>query len=154
GIPAWVPIAGTGPGGLWTKDDSALAERLRTELRNRPGSGTTNLLSLVEGLRTQRLETLAQALGATADGLPPAHRLIVLPSRALAGIPIEALLAPGDIRTVSYAPSATVLKYLSEQPRPDPHAGLLALGDPVYQRLDRSNDPKPLPDHGLLVNVV
>ena len=72
----------------------------------------------------------------------------------MAGIPIEALLAPGDTRTVSYAPSATVFKYLREQPRPDRHAGLLALGDPVYERPDKSSEPKPLPDHGLLVNVV
>jgi len=72
----------------------------------------------------------------------------------MAGIPIEALLAPGDTRTVSYAPSATVFKYLREQPRPDRHAGLLALGDPVHERPDASSEPKPLPDHGLLVNVV
>jgi CHAT domain len=72
----------------------------------------------------------------------------------MAGIPIEALLAPDDTRTVSYAPSATVYKYLREQPRPDRHAGLLALGDPVYERPDKSSEPEPLPDHGLLVNVV
>ena len=72
----------------------------------------------------------------------------------MAGIPIEALLAPDDTRTVSYAPSATVFKYLREQSRPNRHAGLLALGDPVYDRPDASSEPKPLPDHGLLVNVV
>ena len=72
----------------------------------------------------------------------------------MAGIPVEALLAPDDTRTVSYAPSATVFKYLREQPRPDRHAGLLALGDPVYEQPDRRASPKPLPDHGLLVNVV
>ena len=154
GIPAWVPIAGTGPDGLWTKDDTGLANRVRTELRRRPGAGPANLQPLIERLRTQRLEPLAKALGATADGLPPARRLIVLPSRAMAGIPVEALLAPDDTRTVSYAPSATVFKYLREQPRPDRHAGLLALGDPVYERPDSSSEPKPLPDHGLLVNVV
>ena len=154
GIPAWVPIAGTGPDGLWTKDDTGLAGRVRTELRSRPGAGPADLRPLVERLRTQRLEPLAKALGATADGQPPARRLIVLPSRAMAGIPVEALLAPDDTRTVSYAPSATVFKYLREQPRPDRHAGLLALGDPVYERPDKSSEPKPLPDHGLLVNVV
>ena len=37
GIPAWVSIAGTGPDGLWTKDDTGLAGRVRTELRRRPG---------------------------------------------------------------------------------------------------------------------
>ena len=72
----------------------------------------------------------------------------------MAGMPVEALLAPDDTRTVSYAPSATVFKYLREQPRPERHAGLLALGDPVFERPDKSSDPKPLPGHGLLVNVV
>jgi CHAT domain-containing protein len=47
-----------------------------------------------------------------------------------------------------------VFKYLREQPQPDRHAGLLALGAPVYARPDKSRDPKPLPDHGLLVNLV
>ena len=154
GTPAWVPIAGTGPDGLWTKDDTALANRVRTELRRRPGGGPANLHPLIEELRTQRLEPLAKALASTTDGLPTARKLIVLPSRAMAGIPVEALLAPDDTRTVSYAPSATVFKYLRAQPRPDRHAGLLALGDPVYEHPDSSSEPKPLPDHGLLVNVV
>ena len=77
-----------------------------------------------------------------ADGLPPARRLIVLPSRAMAGIPVEALLALDDSRTVSYAPSGTVFKYLREQPRPDRHAGLLALGDPVYDAARQVERPQ------------
>jgi hypothetical protein len=108
---------------------------------------------MVEKLRTQRLEPLAKALGATANGLPAARRLIVLPSRALAGIPVEAILSPDENRAVSYAPSATVFKYLREQPRPGRHAGLLALGDPIYGRPHETNSPSPLPDHGLLVNL-
>ncbi len=154
GIPAWVPLAGTGPDGLWTNDDAGLAGQVRSALRSRPGDGPADLRSLLERLRAQRIEPLAKALGATDLGLPPARRLIVLPSRAMTGIPVEALLAPGDTRTVSYAPSATVFKYLREQPRPDRHAGLLALGDPVYERPDKSSEPKPPPDHGLLFNVV
>jgi CHAT domain-containing protein len=63
----------------------------------------------------------------------------------MAGIPVEALLASGDNRTVSYSPSATVFKYLHEQPRPDRHAGLLALGDPTYERTDKSGDARPVP---------
>jgi hypothetical protein len=51
GIPAWVPIRGTGPDRLWTKDDTALADRVRTELRRRPGPGATDLRPLVEKLR-------------------------------------------------------------------------------------------------------
>jgi len=154
GIPAWVPIAGTGPDGLWSTEDTALANRVRTELRSRPGAGPAHLRPLVESLHNERLEPLARALGATADGQPAARRLIVLPSRAMAGIPVEALLALDDTRTVSYAPSATAFKFLREQPRPGRHAGLLALGDAVYERPDTSSEPRSLPDHGLLVNVV
>jgi tetratricopeptide (TPR) repeat protein len=154
GVPAWVAIPGTGMDGLWTKEDTGLADRVRTALRSRPGAETTDLRALLDGLRTQRLEPLAKALGATADGMPVARRLIVLPSRAMAGIPIEALLAPDDGRIVSYAPSGTVFKYLREQPRPDRHAGLLALGDPVYEHADSTKEPAPLPDRGLLINMV
>src|ERR1035438_9919348 len=105
-----------------------LAGRVRTELRRRPADGRSEVRPLIEKLRTQRLDPLAKALRAAADGQPPARRLIVLPSRAMAGIPVEALLAPDDTRTVSYVPSATVYRYLRDQPRPDRHAGLLALG--------------------------
>ena len=72
----------------------------------------------------------------------------------MAGVPIEVLLEGSDTRIVSYAPSATVYKLLRAQPRPDSHAGLLAIGDPVYERHDKSTDPKLLPDHGVLVNMV
>ncbi len=72
----------------------------------------------------------------------------------MAGIPVEAVFAPDDTRTVSYAPSGTVVKYLREQPGPHRHAGLLALGDPVYAQPDKSSEPKPAPDHGLMLNVV
>jgi hypothetical protein len=153
GIPAWVPIPGTDPKGLWTKEDTELATRVRAELRSRSSSGSAGWRSLLERLRTQRFKPLTKALAAV-DSLPPAQRLIVLPSPALAGIPIEALLASDDSRIVSYAPSATVFKYLREQSRPEVHAGLFALGDPSFERSDRPNQPKPLPDHGLLVNMV
>jgi CHAT domain-containing protein/tetratricopeptide (TPR) repeat protein len=154
GVPAWIPIAGTGPNGLWTDDDTGLAARMRKELQDGRGIGSSDLRSQIERLRKQRFEPLAKALGDTAAGQAPARTLIVLPSRAMAGIPVEMLLAVGDTRTVSYAPSATVYKYLREQPRTDRHAGLLALGDPVFQRPDASSEPIPPPDHGLLVNVV
>jgi tetratricopeptide (TPR) repeat protein len=104
GIPARVPIAGSGSDGLRTKDDSELAARIRTELRKLPGDHPANLRPVLDQLRAQRLEPLTKALGAPADGQPTARRLVVLPSRAMAGIPVEVLLAPDDTRTVSYAP--------------------------------------------------
>jgi CHAT domain-containing protein len=138
GVPAWITMAGTGPDGLWTQEDTGLANQVRTALRNRASAGAADLRPVVERLRTQRLGPLAQALGAGANSLPTARRLIVLSSRAMTGIPIEVLLATSDTRTVSYAPSATVFQYLRQQPRPDRRAGLLAVGDPVFERkLDR-----------------
>jgi hypothetical protein len=104
GVPAWVPVAGTGPDGLWTKDDAELSERVRAELRKQPDTSRTDQGPLVKRLRTQRLEPLAKARGASADGLPLARELIVLPSRSMTGVPVEVLLTPDDTRTVSYSP--------------------------------------------------
>ncbi len=154
GIPAWISMAGTGPDGLWTTDDDVLARKLRAELRRPSAKNATELQPLVKKLRAQRFEPLAKALGATGNGEPPARNLIVLPSGVMTGIPIEALLAPDDSRTVTYTPSATVYKYLLVQPRPDRHAGLLALGDPVFERADQPPEPRPLPERGLLINTV
>jgi tetratricopeptide (TPR) repeat protein len=153
GVAAWIAIAGTGPGGLWTKDDNELAGRTRTELRRWPGAGLADLWPLVKRLSAQRLVPLATALGVTANGLPSARRLIVLPTRSMAGVPVETLLRLDDARTVSYTPSGTVFKYLRQQPRPERNAGLLALGDPVYEPPYQSSEPKPVPGHGLLLNV-
>jgi tetratricopeptide (TPR) repeat protein len=154
GIPTWVAIVGTGKDGLWTAHDTGLASRVRTVLRTPPSEAAEDVAPLIAKLRTQRLAPLAKPLGATIDRQAAVRRLVVLPSQAMAGIPIEALLAPDDTRTVSYAPSGTVFKYICEQRRPDAHGGLLAVGDPVYQRSDKSGDSEPLPDHGILLNVV
>ena len=72
----------------------------------------------------------------------------------MTGIPFEVLLQPDDRWTISYAPSATVFAYLQKQPHPDPKAGLLALGDPVFTPAEPTTDPGPLPDHGLFLTVV
>jgi tetratricopeptide (TPR) repeat protein len=154
GSPTWVAIAGSGTDGLWNADDTGLSSRVRAGLRVRTDTVAEDLAPLLVKLRTQRLAPLIKALAATDDGRPTVRRLIVLPSQTMAGVPIEALLAFDDTRTVSYAPSGTLLKYLHTQSRPDSHAGLLALGDPIYKRSDMSDDPKPLPKNGLLVNVV
>ena len=130
-LPAWVPIAGTGPDGLGRKTIRTCGpgpDRAADTARRRSGGHA----GADRETASPRLEPLEKALGATPEGLPTARRLIVLPSSAMAGIPVEALLAPDDTRTVSYAPSATVFKYLREQPRTDRQAGLLAVGDPLF----------------------
>jgi tetratricopeptide (TPR) repeat protein len=154
GAPAWVRLPGTGPGRHWTAGDTDLASRVREGLIRRPGAGSADVRPMLRELRAQRLGPLAEALGPTPDGLPAARRLIVLPSPALAGIPIEALLEPEDHRTVSYAPSATVLGALRGRPPVAAPGGLLALGDPVFEDTWPSSDPDPLPEHGLLLTVV
>jgi len=138
GTPAWVRLPGTGKNRGWTADDSKLTELVQTSLPQRPGLDAADPQPLIDRLRAQRLAPVTSALAAAA-GLPAARRLIVLPSRALTGVPVEALLQPGDPWTVSYAPSATVWNYLRKQSRETTPGGLLALGDPVFQ------DFQPLP---------
>ena len=51
GTPVWVPIAGTGPDRLWTKDDTGLAEQVGTALRVRPAAaGAADTRPLLEKL--------------------------------------------------------------------------------------------------------
>jgi tetratricopeptide (TPR) repeat protein len=154
GAPVWVRLQGTGTNHQWTEDDTKLTSQVRDALSQRPGPGAADAHALIQRLRAQRLAPLTAPLRATAVGLPAARRLIVLPSAALAGVPVEALLQSTDPWTVSYAPSATVLTYLRHQPRGESKGGLLALGDPVFPPAESAADPGPLPDHGLLVTVV
>ena len=122
-----------GEGATLDPGDDELPGLVANALRDQPGPGSADWRPLARRLYEQRLVPLAAALAATPDGLPTARRLIVLPSAALAWLPVEALLRPEDAWTISYAPSATVLTYLRQQPHPDAHAGLLALGDPVFE---------------------
>ena len=145
GIPAWVPIVrdtatmGCGPRTIPARQQD------HGRASETPGCGIDRRDISGRKLRALRLEPLAMALGATADCLPAAQTLIVLPSRAMAGFRSRRLLAPDDTRIVSYAPSATVFNYLREQPRPDRHAGLFALGDPVFEQPDKSSEPSRCP---------
>jgi hypothetical protein len=85
--------------------------------------------------------------------LPAARQLVVLPSSAMLGIPVEALTLPSDGWVISYAPSGTVLTFLQERPSSASSAGLLALGDPVFREPQKQPAP-PLPDHGLMITLV
>jgi CHAT domain-containing protein len=84
------------------------------------------------------LEPIASHLAA-GHGLPAVKQLIVLPSTALAGVPVEAF-ALGY--TASYALSATLYAHLRQQPKLTSD-GLLALADPVFER------PRVESDEGL-----
>jgi CHAT domain-containing protein/tetratricopeptide (TPR) repeat protein len=118
GAPVCKRLVGTGPDESWSNDDSQLVSKLRDALPTPKGDWRP----LAQKLHAQRFDPLQKHL----DGI---RRLIVLPSRALAGIPVEIL---ADDRAVSYALSGTMFAYLHKQPRPESRA-LLALADPVFK---------------------
>jgi CHAT domain-containing protein/tetratricopeptide (TPR) repeat protein len=117
GEPVWVRLSGSGDKGAWTSSDTELPGQLRAALQ-RLGS---DWQALAQRLRKQRLQPVVQHL----EGI---HHLIVLPSTALAGVPVE-IIAPGY--TVSYAPSGTLYAHLRQQ-HPPTSKELLALADPVF----------------------
>jgi tetratricopeptide (TPR) repeat protein len=137
GDPLWTRLAGSGPGGSWTKDDRRLPDRLGEALESAAGAWREP----AQRLRRQRLEPLAEHL----EGI---KHLIVLPSPWLDGLPIE-VLAEG--RTVSYVPSPSYFVRLAELPRPRT-TDLLAVADPTFERGSASS--KALPPGGLLIRLV
>ncbi len=145
GEPRWIRIVGTAANSSWSQVDQRRAHEVR-RLLSEPGSSAWQepLAELAE----QRLAPLEPALAAR-DGMPAARHLVILPSPALAGIPVEALLevrpAAAPRYLVSYSPSGTVFAWL--QDRRDPRVQvterprrILALGDPVPFP---SAEPKP-----------
>jgi CHAT domain-containing protein len=142
GEPVWVQLPGSGPKGAWTQSDDYLPGQVRTLLVKRPRDLTVEWQERTGRLYAQRLAPLARHLGATKE-LPAVRHLIILPSRWLAGVPVEALVAARTDQqpayAISYAPSGTLFAWLQEkktdalarQKKPD-RPRLLALGDPVF----------------------
>jgi CHAT domain-containing protein/tetratricopeptide (TPR) repeat protein len=142
GDPTWVKLSGSGQQGRWTDSDDRLPVQVVEAFTGRPNDPAVPWHGLAGQLATQRLAPLAAVLGATGH-LPAVRHLIVLPSPALAGVPVEALIEaqPKDSPryTVSYAPSGTMFAWLQERrqlklkdqgDRSGPPR-LLALGDPT-----------------------
>src|SRR5262249_16857163 len=88
------------------------------------------------------------------------RHLIVMPSRALAGVPIEVLVAfgrPGGAPAlvVSYAPSGSMFARLSSPRSQAVEATrLLALGDPAFPRPAKEKSAATPPDHGIAILAV
>ena len=149
GPPVWAQLSGSGQDAAWTKDDTELPRCFR-DLLKEPGNDAERV-KLGQQLNAQRLAPLEKHL----DGI---KHLIVLPSPAMAGIPIETLT---DRYSISYAPSGTLYAYLQEQRASAESTGrlrdparLLALGDPVFlPEPEEKERPKP-PAKGLLVVAV
>ena len=94
--------------------------------------------SPLAGLRREAAEVWAERIGPIARGLRGARRLLVVPSGAMLGIPVEALVDDngvymGERFAVSYVPSATVATWLTErQSTDDEDRPALLVGDPPY----------------------
>jgi tetratricopeptide (TPR) repeat protein len=143
GEPIFERLRGSGPGGDWTAEDTALPQRLRTALQ----SSRRQWRELARQVREQRLQPLRKHLAA-ADKLPAVRHLIVLPSAALAGVPLEAV---SQEYTISHASSGTLYAHLRKQPAVK-STSLLALGDPVFDATAAKE--RPLPPGGVLLTVV
>jgi tetratricopeptide (TPR) repeat protein len=150
GDPIWIQIQGTGADGARTREDADRAETLRTALQeNRP-----TWRDIAATMARQRLEPLRAHL----QGV---RRLMVLPSSALAGVPIEALVAAWPQQreelVVSYVPSGSMLTRLQTPGGNRGVAGpakLLALGDPAYPPPERQSPAAKPPDEGIAITAV
>jgi tetratricopeptide (TPR) repeat protein len=143
GEPRCLRLPGKG-GGAWTEEDTGLPAALLTALTER----RPEWQRLAQRLAQQRLGPLGKYLAAS-DSLPEVKHLIILPTPALAGVPVE-LLAEGY--TVSYAHSGTLFAHLRSLPKVKTE-GLFALADPVFASPTASAE-KPLPPGGVLLTVV
>jgi tetratricopeptide (TPR) repeat protein/CHAT domain-containing protein len=145
GEPVFQRLRGSGPGGDWTDEDTNLPSRLRIGLVE-PRNGWERL---ARQLSEQRMGPLRRHL-AVADKLPAVKHLVVLPSSALAGVPVDLLL---EDCTVSYALSGTLFAHLHQQP-PVGSTGLLAIADPVFETATAAARSNPLPPGGVLLTLV
>jgi tetratricopeptide (TPR) repeat protein len=146
GEPAWVKIEGIGKDGAWTNEDDEQPSKVREALAGHDVAWAP----LAGRLARQRLAPLL-------PHLKEVKRVIALPARALAGVPIEVLVAAGSLPDapdciVSYAPSGSLFVRL-KAPR-SPANGplrLLALGDPAFPMAPKSAPAPAPPDHGVAV---
>ena len=150
GSPIWIKLAGSGAAGAWTQEDVNRPATLRAMLSDPEKVAWRELaVAMVQ----HYLEPLSRHL----EGV---RRLIILPSSALAGIPIEALVAAWpegrDRFVVSYAPSGSMLAQLHQSRRADDASlqKLLAVGDPAYTLAEPELPlPKP-PSQGIAILAV
>ncbi len=149
GAPRWIKLPGSGEHGAWPMPDSLLGGQLRRLIAVRPKEGDEQWRESAKRLRQQRITPLRETLNAKGD-LPAVRHLVVLPSPAIAGIPVEAILEPAELKTltISYAPSATLFVWLGQRGH-DSDVGkptrLLALGDPEFLNAPKTSDVKTRP---------
>jgi tetratricopeptide (TPR) repeat protein len=145
GRPIFERLRGSGRDGDWTAEDDVLPRQLRTALH----SPRLPWREPARRLREQRFTPLLVHLAA-GEKLPVVRHLVVLPSIALAGVPLEAVV---EDRTISYAASGTLYAHLRKLPAVK-SAGLLALGDPVFEPAATAVKERSLPTGGVLLTLV
>ena len=154
GIPAWIPIAGTGPDGLWTKDDTGLAEpgpdgaaetaRRRLGRPAAPGREITHPAHRAAGQGPGRLGR-RPAAGPEADRPTFAGH---------GGHPGRGAARPRRHPDSELCPLGHRVQVPARAAPAGPPCRLAGSGRPGLRASRQSSEPKPLPDHGLLVNVV
>jgi len=130
---AWAR-AGTrslGDGGMTPR---AFSEAYRRSLMD-PGTSAIAVGRESRALWSDRIGPLADALEGVTD-------LVVLPSGAMLGVPVEAFIddagvTVGERYTVSYAPSATLHTWFSERGG-ETGTGILLVGDPPFSEAQQS----------------
>jgi hypothetical protein len=132
-------LSGSGDTNAWTDADMKLPGRLREALQSPGGQWQP----LAQRVHKQRLDPLAPYL-------KEVRRLIVLPSTALAGVPLEVI---ADGYTVSYAHSGTMYAHLLRKAFPN-GKGLFVLADPIFDQPTQKEKLQPLPPSGVLLTVV
>ncbi|MEJ2719836.1 MAG: CHAT domain-containing protein [bacterium] len=117
----WVKISTTEP--------STAPERF-VELVSTPGGMTEARDRFARRVYEERLEPLLR-------GLEDVDHLYVVPSGAMSGVPVEALIAEDETRVidrwdVTCVPSASVLAWVKEKPDVESDVSLFAMGDPPF----------------------
>lgn len=154
GEPQWIRLGD--PTARWTLSDELVGQQLVDALVNSvtdpDQESLDEIRELIGELRAQRWDRpeIQAALSDPSSG-PPVRRLLVLPSAALQGIPVELLV--GDGLEVNYIPSATVhcllLDRSNAHPAPEREAGFLAVGNPEF-----GPDVEQLPGSGREMRAV
>jgi CHAT domain-containing protein/tetratricopeptide (TPR) repeat protein len=148
GDPIWVKIPGSGKDGAWIKED---VDRPR-ELLDAIIHNDTFWEERAKELARQRIAPLLASLRGV-------ERLVVLPSRNLAGVPVETLVAfsqpsDGSPMVVSYAPSGSIFaRLIWARARETAPLRLLAVGDPAFPRPAKSEPASAPPSQGIAMRA-
>jgi CHAT domain-containing protein/tetratricopeptide (TPR) repeat protein len=140
GDPVWVKIPGSGRDGAWTKDD-----------KERPGLLREALVLNQVAWKARTGALSRHRITPLLPHLKGVKHLIVLPSPALAGVPLETLIADGPRYVISYAPSGSMLAQFSMvRSQAARSVRLLAVGDPAFSQPAQGDSALARPDPGLL----